>query len=353
MPVTIKDVAKASGMSVPAVCQILNGKASYRAESIKRVNDAVRHLGYQPNAHARAMKQGRFGSCALVLPPGHEAAWLPRGLLKGLESTLSASASDTHLVIAHLPDLAQSTTDKAPKILSQWMADGLIIVDSPSIPSSTLTLLKRNRMPCVWLNIDHPFDAVRPDDRAAGLAATEILLKRGHRSIAFVDYSREEGLPSWHYSNVHRWEGYEQAMIAAGLHPRFIGGNIQEGAQEFSRVWLRRKDRPTAVVVYEGGTVAPILLGMAYEGLHPARDLSLITFCDDTWVGRMSLDALVIPGRAIGEAAALMLQTKIAKRVRCPTQPIAMSYSAGSTVGAPQEGAATTLNARARGKRAT
>jgi len=335
MPVTVKDVAKASGMSVPAVCQILNGTASYREESIKKVNDAVRRLGYQPNAHARAMKQGRFGSCALVLPAGHEAAWLPRGLLKGLESALSASASDTHLVLAHLPDPALIPTSKAPKILSQWMADGLIIVHSPTIPAATLTLLKRNRMPCVWLNVDHPFDAVRPDDRAAGQAATEILLKLGHRRIAFVDYSREEGSPAWHYSNLHRWAGYEQAMITAGLRPRFIGGNIQKGAQEFSRSWLHREDRPTAVVVYEGGTMAPILLGMAYEGLHPARDLSLITFCDDTWVGRMSLDAMIIPGRAIGEAAAHMLQAKIAKKSRYPTQPIAMTYGAGSTVGAP------------------
>lgn len=60
--VTLSDVASATGMSLPATSQILNGKGSYGSEPISRVLAAARDLGYQPNVYAQAVARRSFGA---------------------------------------------------------------------------------------------------------------------------------------------------------------------------------------------------------------------------------------------------------------------------------------------------
>ena len=56
---TIKDVAKAAGVSVTTVSIVINGKAEERAISeatINKIHKAMRELGYQPNLSARRLR---------------------------------------------------------------------------------------------------------------------------------------------------------------------------------------------------------------------------------------------------------------------------------------------------------
>ena len=137
-----------------------------------------------------------------------------------------------------------------------------------------------------------------------------------------------------HFSQYYRWEGYQAAMTAAGLKPRFIGGILGE-ALDFSRAWLQHRDRPTAVVLYSVDILIPIVLAMAHQGLHPGRDLSLIAFSSESWFGRMNLDVMLLPGRGLGAAAAEMLLGKISSPKRMPSREIAMTYASGAMVGPP------------------
>ncbi|MDJ0460097.1 LacI family DNA-binding transcriptional regulator, partial [Arthrobacter sp. NQ7] len=58
-PVTRKDVARYAGVSTAVVSYVVNGGPKKVAPATEaKVQDAIRVLGYRPNAAARALKLG-------------------------------------------------------------------------------------------------------------------------------------------------------------------------------------------------------------------------------------------------------------------------------------------------------
>src|SRR5690349_8488077 len=66
--VTIADVAKAAGVSVPTVSRILNDKQYVAEETRQRVHEAIRALGYAPHTQARRLRGGASMTLALHHP---------------------------------------------------------------------------------------------------------------------------------------------------------------------------------------------------------------------------------------------------------------------------------------------
>jgi DNA-binding LacI/PurR family transcriptional regulator len=66
--VTIADVAKAAGVSIPTVSRILNNKEYVAEETRQRVHEAIRRLGYTPHTQARRLRGGETRTLALHHP---------------------------------------------------------------------------------------------------------------------------------------------------------------------------------------------------------------------------------------------------------------------------------------------
>ena len=66
--VTISDVAKVAGVSVPTVSRILNNKEYVADETRQRVHEAIRTLGYTPHTQARRLRGGATMTLALHHP---------------------------------------------------------------------------------------------------------------------------------------------------------------------------------------------------------------------------------------------------------------------------------------------
>ena len=65
---TIKDVAQAAGVSASTVSRVLSGKVFVDDATKRRVTEAVRALNYQPNPLARALRERRTNTIALMVP---------------------------------------------------------------------------------------------------------------------------------------------------------------------------------------------------------------------------------------------------------------------------------------------
>ena len=74
--VTITDVARAAGVSIKTVSNVLNETGSMRPETRERVKAAMRDLGYRLNVSARAMKAGRTNLIGLALG-GFDQPFMP------------------------------------------------------------------------------------------------------------------------------------------------------------------------------------------------------------------------------------------------------------------------------------
>jgi DNA-binding LacI/PurR family transcriptional regulator len=338
--VTVKDVARRSGLSLTTVSRVLNGLSDHFTEQTRaRVMQAVQELDYRPHSGARAVRRGRFGSAALVLSAAADGrSTLPDPLLRGVTTALEAAGM--HLTIAMLPDEKLTSEGFVPKILREWTADGLLINYNKLIPPRMIRLIQDNGVPSVWLNRRGEHDCVRPHDLAAGREAARRLIQAGHRRIAYVSFSYKS--ESLHYSEVDRREGCCQALREAGLTPRAVdrynfGGGADGSRADMAGAMLARSDRPTGMVVYGASSLGPIICAALQRGLHIPRDLSFITFHGRSVQLGLAPTAMTLPQARIGAAAVEMLTEKIDRPQRLvPARLIEFGFSEGETLAAPR-----------------
>jgi len=294
MAVTLRDIARHTGLSKPTVTRILGKDAHlFRAETRKRVIDAARELGYRPNAAARAVGSGRFGCIALVLGTSGAQSMVPGPLVHGLQAELAAN--DMYLAVSRLPDEQLSQSGFIPKVLRQSLCDGMLINYTHNIPPAMLELIRTHDAPAIWINARLTSDCVHFDDLGAARGITERLLALGHRRIAYVAFAWVGDRADRHYSELDRAAGYAAAMGAAGLPARV---HDDRRAADEQLAWalhvLRAADRPTAILTYNEATATTFYLAAATLGLSVPGDLSLATF---------PLTAPVIAGRPWSGAA--------------------------------------------------
>jgi DNA-binding LacI/PurR family transcriptional regulator len=233
---------------------------------------------------------------------------VPSELLNSLCAALDAR--NLHLAFARLPDEKLTDQEAMPKILRQWMVDGLLIDYIVHVPERMIVLLHQYSIPAIWLNTKFANDCVYPDDFAAGRFATEYLVKMGHRRSGYALYVQTS-----HYSAADRYGGYAAALQAAGLTPQKVG---PESATNFTEMvkgscqWLSSPQRPSAVVVYSGRDAMAIVRAAEQLDIRIPQDLSIVTFGDYSFEDyQVTLATMVLPQHRIAEIAIDQLVQKI------------------------------------------
>ena len=332
-------VAERSGVSRAAASFVLNGKGHMlKADTCERVKKAAEELGYRPNASALAVSTGRFGCAALLQSIDTRRNYLTDHILDGIEAALAKM--DMHLVFAAMSDSDLTDEANMPKFLRKCMADGLLINYSAGIPELLSQRIERFKIPAIWINSKQAVNAVHPDDVAGGRMATERLIDKGHRKIAYVDYRFPEHSESpAHYSTADREAGYAQAMLDAGLAPLVVrpGGHLRaESVAAFTESWLACKNAPTAAIAYNPVTARPVILAaMCRIGKQIPRDFSIVTYhnemLDDMGV---SVSTVLLPEREMGERAVEMLLSHLERpSLRSPSVALMPKFCEGCTCG--------------------
>ncbi|MDR3709756.1 MAG: LacI family DNA-binding transcriptional regulator [Capsulimonadaceae bacterium] len=336
MTVTMKDIARRAGVSRQAVSAALgNSQSSIRVsdETRWRVAQVAQDLGYLPNSAARVMATGKFGCVAMLSSPLGRLSTVTTPFLCGIHDTLNTF--DLHLLQAMIPADEAHRAQFVPKFLREYMIDGFLVNYVAEIPPTLKAAFDSRVQPCVWMNVDMPCDAVRPDDYTAARDLTGKLIELGHSRISFVAHHSD------HYSVAMRRQGYSDAMLAAGLEPGSIYNVLgSRGWVALGREWLRSDDRPTAVVAYDSFTAKPILFAALMEGLRVPGDLSLATFDVDTaedMTAGVKIAAMVVPWYSMGKSAVELLVEKIEQPdLSFPCRHISFTFDAGETLGPPR-----------------
>jgi DNA-binding LacI/PurR family transcriptional regulator len=337
-----RDIANKLGISQQAVSFAINGRPGVNDKTRRRILRTAKEMGYRPNASARAIRQGSFGSVALLLSSHRGRSYMPDGMLDGIHDALAGR--DTQLTVTRLPDEKLTDTGYVPRILRELSVDGLLINYTRKIPPALLGLIEDYRLPAVWLNRKHEHDCVYPDDMAMGSAAAEHLLGLGHRRVAYVDWgSPWNQLEHAHYSERDRQAGYARTMRDAGLEPWIIRRrHAGVGGQELDLLLgrlMQSGDRPTALLSYAPEESTSAMLAARSLGLDVPGDLSVMTFCiGQARIGYHQVTAVGMPDSQIGHAAVQMLQTKLS-HPRRQLQPQAVPSPGiveGQTTATPQ-----------------
>src|SRR5246127_2344370 len=215
---TIRDVARTAGVGVATISRVLNSSPLVSKATRARVLEAIRRLGFRPNAQARRILKRRAEMVCFLLSNRDFLHPFHARILQGVESY--ASRLKQHVLFAALhysPRTPPDEIDLPPVLQEHGLIDGVILAGT-AYPN-LLRRMESIHMPFVALsnNVvgmddEQRFDQVGFDDFNATLQATRYLIGQGHRHIVFA------GDISYPWLR-RRFEGYRQAMRENKLKP--------------------------------------------------------------------------------------------------------------------------------------
>ncbi|MEW9874166.1 LacI family DNA-binding transcriptional regulator [Arthrobacter sp. HS15c] len=297
-PVTRKDVARYAGVSTAVVSYVVNGGPKKVAPATEaKVQDAIRRLGYRPNAAARALKLGSSETIGLVIPDNSNPFF----------SLLAHAVEDAAAELGYAMLLTNSDGNLAKELrhvrnLAARQVDGVIL--SSVLMEPSLADLESADIPVVLLNhsADAPgFNSVGVDLVAGAKSAVEHLIGHGHTSIALTMGTNTGN------SYDGREEGWLQALAAAGLSegPIVRTAFTREGGYAAGKRLLASASRPTAIFATSDLQAVGILRALHEAGLSIPNDIALASF-DGSAEAEYSWPPLTTvkqPARAMADAA--------------------------------------------------
>ena len=271
MSLTIRDVAKAAGVSTATVSNVLNKTGKVGPRTHRLVLSAVRKLGYVPNAHARHLASRDRRTLGIIVSD-IENPFFPE-VIKSFETRARQLGYD-----AILSDTSYDPrrTREAAERMMEHKVRGVAIMTS-EISTRLVHELARRRIAVTFLDIApvrEYMSNLRIDYVSGVEQIVRYLYENGHRRIAFV--AGRAGLKS----NVVRLQSYENAMKALGLEPGpVLPGDLRfEGGLAAGLAIAKLSPRPTAVMAINDLTAVGVIKGLLSAGYRVPQDISVTGF---------------------------------------------------------------------------
>lgn len=333
--VSIRDVARESGVSLSTVSNALSGKDCVTEKTRQKIEEVARRLGYRASGVARALRYGRTFTIGVLMADVSNAS-MP-DFLRGIEDV--ADREKCSLLLCNTDNLIEKQLAHM-RVLLERQVDGLVLVsqhcDSPEIrqllDAGTPSVLLQRRSP------RYKDDYVGADNREGMLSAIDHLVALGHKRIGLM-----RG-PVQSSTATEKLEAFREAVASRGLDPDpglIVQGNylVEGGYQAASRLMDLPK-RPTAIIAANDMSAMGVLNAASERGLSIPRDLSLVGW-DDVELASfpfIDLTTLHLPKREMGAAAATLLMERIHKKRRVKTKEVILPIELmvrGSTGPAP------------------
>jgi LacI family transcriptional regulator len=209
--VTIKQVAKAAGVSTQTISRVINERPDVAPATRERVLDVIDRLGYQPSHVARSLIQGRSFTLGIV---GYGLEYFgPSCTLSGIEQEASKLGYTVLLSLVRRPE-----TNKIGQILREMLShyvDGIIWAVPEIGDNRDWVKHKTHRLsvPIIFLSMEPQPDQfiVAVDNYNGGLMATRHLITRGCQNIGLIT-----GPLDW-WEARQRKRGWRGALESVGL----------------------------------------------------------------------------------------------------------------------------------------
>jgi DNA-binding LacI/PurR family transcriptional regulator len=318
---TIRDVAKAAGVSHTTVSLVMNGDPRVSAATRAKVQAMIVALDFVPDATARKLASGRTGVLAVVIPNLGSAFAVHA--LRGIEAGLVGSGLDLQIHSGQdlHPEgsLKSRRTVVAERIFASRKADAVILVTG-----HTGEAVRREgaaaKIPLIALEESDAYDhAVLFDNVAAGKLGMEHLLGQGRKRIAVVI-----GDARHMTTQTARLKGIRQALAARrkkldeqDVYPVYLH-HMDEGRQLWDRL---RSVRPAydAAFCAAGDLVAMgLMAGAGDQGIALPQELALLGMDDQEAAAAVGLSTIEQPIRAMGRRASELALDAMAGKLKQP-----------------------------------
>jgi DNA-binding LacI/PurR family transcriptional regulator len=283
--VSIRDVARAAGVSYQTVSRVINESSSVKNSTRESVLDAIARLGFRPNRAARALAGGPVQSVTVLT--SNTSLYGQSAALEGIEeATREAGFAMGVRVIEH--GALADVRDAVERALEPAGALIVIAFDRPSlaalhcVPSdvpvaSMMPAPAEDEVPSrpvVWI-----------DEYAAAKEATEYLLSLGHKTVHHLS------IPSW-TGKTRRMSGWRSALEQAGVavpKPLLSGWSAEWGYEMGQK--LAQDAKVTALLCGNDDIALGVVRAMHEAGRPVPAEVSIVGF-DDVPFARFYTPAL-------------------------------------------------------------
>lgn len=306
--VTLREIAKAVGMSPATVSRVLNfdQTLSVTARTRQLIIETAEAMKYEPpRIRNRANQQG-LSKIALVhyLRPDQELVDPYYVALRlGIESRCQALKIET-VKVYH--------TDSQPDASLLHGASGIIAIGRHD--ENEIAWLKRHNRNLVFADFSPPtdeFDCVESDLMLAMRKLLQSLSQAGYRRIAFAGWvDVYDGVPS--AQPERRCRAYMQWAREAGVFDERIcltGNKTEESGYTLTRQILSESDRPDALVTGNDSMAIGAYRAIHEMGLSIPGDIAVASFNDISVAQFLNppLTTVHLPAQEIGETAVELL----------------------------------------------
>lgn len=280
MPITIRDVAKAAGVSITTVSRALNGYPDVSVETRSKIVHIAETLNYRPSSVARSLVMNRTRTIGLLvsdLSKGRTGHYFMFQVLYGLHDRLAELGYDLILF---------STTSKRQQQISyldfctERRLDGVCVMgirlDDPYIHE-----VVESSLPSVVIDLPLLSDTcgyVMTDNVYGARLAVRHLLSRDHKNIAFINGHSQAAVSR------DRKRGYEEALREADLPvdeslQRHADYTADGGAKAFEDVY--KQNRSITAAFFASDLMAlGALAWCKTQGIAIPDDVAFVGFDD-------------------------------------------------------------------------
>ncbi|HLP36329.1 LacI family DNA-binding transcriptional regulator [Lacibacter sp.] len=201
----LKKLAKELNLSPSSVSRALRDSHEISSETKERVKALAAKWGYQPNPHASSLRQSKSKAIAVIVPEIQNNFFAQ--VINGVEEVAKEKGYHVLIYLTHEDNLREN---EILNLLRNGRVDGIMIsVSNTTTDFEHLEACRISGMPLVFFdrvyeNIKVP--RITSDDEEASFKATEVLIKRGCKKIAFLTLSDNLSICK------RRNSGYERAL---------------------------------------------------------------------------------------------------------------------------------------------
>lgn len=309
MPVTIKDIARAAGVSHTTVSRALHDYPALAQSTVKKIKSLAESMGYIPSAAARGLKTHRTNTLGVILSNIDDPYFSE--ILQGIEDELRETGYSLLLAATHRnPKIEEGIV----RVMGEQRVDG-VIVGSTQFNTQHSRILQQIGVPVAVIN-NQAAEVYRysiyHDDEFGSKSVTEHLIRLGHTRIGFLGNSLSGK------TNEDRVLGFRNALYESNipLRKEWIHcepSEIPEAGVEGGKYFLSLPEKPTAIVCFND-MMAIGLMHFLQESGHRVPDDFSITGFDDISLSNFTRPPLTTfhqPKKEIGAAAARMLMEMV------------------------------------------
>ncbi|AHF16429.1 LacI family transcription regulator [Niabella soli DSM 19437] len=311
--ITIKDIAKALGLSASTVSRALRDSHEIGADTKKKIREYAQTYNYRPNQAALSLRKGKSKSIGIVI--SNIANNYFSQVIDGVESV--ANKKGYNLIITQSKDSAE----REKMILHDLSArsiDGLIV--SLAAETTDYSVFEElNNMGVAIVFIDRIADTIEThkvvaDNFAGGYEAVQHLAGNGFKKIALIANNKNLSISR------ERIQGCVKAFQELGLeqHKDWIrfcaaGGADQDEIENVVTTLLSMKNRPDAILTLSDTLSLKTLRILKSKKIAIPRQMGLMGFSNFNNADLLNpaLSVIYQPTFEMGALAAKLLVSEI------------------------------------------